>query len=263
MNNNPKPFLKGAVFENPVLFQCAGLCPAIAATSTLKNALIISAALICDMLLTSFIASSILKKVPRYIRVAFYLIIGLALICPALWLLENKTQLELDLGMKIFIPLIAVNSLTAVQCETYSVKHSVGSAVLNAFASGIGACVVIILCGIVREIVGKGTIGGYQLDMAFTLSGMAMPFGCLVFLGFLSAALKAAVGSAHSSKMREKPAPAQPTEISLDIREQILDEPEPEKVDLVLADYDDIDDILSSTDEFLKSLTGYDGGDEE
>jgi electron transport complex protein RnfE len=262
MDENKRFSFREAITENPVLFQCVGLCSIIAGTSTLKDSLFIAVMIAADLIVTCTLASLFFKKIPRYVRIALYLVIGLAIIYPVLWYIETRTLIEVTLGMRIIIPLIAVNSVTAVHCETYSVKHSVGSALADALSAAFGTALVAVICGTIREIIGKGTVGGYTLDMKFTMSTMSMPFGCLVLLGFLAAIIKALISLNRRSRnvSSETEAPEQPEEIDLGIEQSEA----PETVDMIIADYDDIDSILSSTDEFLRSLNGYeDGGDEQ
>ena len=262
MDENKRFSFREAISENPVLFQCVGLCSIIAGTSTLKDSLFIAVMIAADLIVTCTLASLFFKKIPRYVRIALYLVIGLAIIYPVLWYIETRTLIEVTLGMRIIIPLIAVNSVTAVHCETYSVKHSVSSALADALSAAFGTALVAVICGTIREIIGKGTVGGYTLDMKFTMSTMSMPFGCLVLLGFLAAIIKALISLNRRSRnvSSETEAPEQPEEIDLGIEQSEA----PETVDMIIADYDDIDSILSSTDEFLRSLNGYeDGGDEQ
>ena len=178
--NNEKSFagifFGGALKSNPVLIHCVALCPVIIASSNLGDSFFIALALTADLLISSFIASAMLKKVPRFIRVAIYLLIGLAIICPVLWIIENKTLINLPLGMRVFLPLIAVNSATALHCETYAVKNPLSSSIKAALASALGISLVLVICGALREIIGKGSLLGNEFHFAFTLPGMSMPF---------------------------------------------------------------------------------------
>ena len=181
-------FIKGAVIFNPVLVQFAGLCPVVAA---LKSAVILSAVMFVDLTVVCVIASALLKKIPRWVRMPIYLLLGLAIICPLLYYIENATLTDLSLSMKIYIPLIAVNSITAVHCEQFAVKNSVKAAFYDAATVGLGAAAVFIVCGAVREILGSGSIAGIPVHIPVTFRGAALPFGCLILLGFLSALLRA------------------------------------------------------------------------
>lgn len=195
MSNNNITFrdmlVKGALIFNPVLIQLVGLCPVVAASTTLAGSVALSVALCVELTATCVIASALFKKVPRWVRVPLYLLIGLALICPVLWYIETKTLINVSLGMKIYIPLVAINSVTAVHCEQFAVKNSVKMAFFDAAAVSIGASAVMLIVGAVREIFGSGTLAGVKLDLPVIFKGMAMPFGCLILLGFMAAGLKA------------------------------------------------------------------------
>lgn len=197
-------FIKGAVIYNPVLIQLVGLCPVVAASTTLKGAAMLSVVMCAELIITCVIASALLKKIPRWVRVAIYLLVGLALICPALWYIETQTLINLSLGMKIYIPLIAINSVTAVHCEQVAVKSSVKLAFYDAAAVSIGASAVFILVGILRELLGSSSLGGIHLDLPIAFKGMLLPFGCLVILGFLAAGLKAFLAWAYPETEKER-----------------------------------------------------------
>ena len=196
-------FIKGAVIFNPVLVQLVGLCPAVAASTSLVNAAVLSVVLCADLIITCLLASALLKKVPRWIRVPLYLLIGIAIICPVLWIVETKTLITLSLGMKIYIPLIAVNSVTAVHCEQFSVKNSVKLAVYDAAAVGIGSSIVLILVGALRELLGASSLGGVTLELPVAFKGMLLPFGGLVILGFVAAALRAFIAEKYPAYLEE------------------------------------------------------------
>ena len=183
--------VKGALIFNPVLIQLVGLCPVVAASTTLAGSAALSVALFVELTATCVIASAFFKKVPRWVRVPLYLVIGLVLICPVLWYIETKTLINISLGMKIYIPLIAINSVTAVHCEQFAVKNSVRHAFYDAAAVSIGASAVMLVVGAVREIFGSGSLAGVKLELPVIFKGMAMPFGCLILLGFMAAGLKA------------------------------------------------------------------------
>lgn len=182
---------KGALIYNPVLVQLIALCPVVAASTSFKNAALLSAVLSAEMILTCVLASLFMKTLPRWVRVPLYLLIGLAVVCPIIYYYENFSLTDIGLGMKVYLPLIAVNSATAVHCEQYAVKNSTKLAFFDAAAVSIGVSVIFLITGAVREAVGSGTFAGYELNMPITLTGASLPFGCLVLLGFLAAALNA------------------------------------------------------------------------
>lgn len=275
MNKTPSfkdIFLKNAVIFNPVLIQLAGLCPVVAASTNLKSAAMLSVVAFAELIAVSVIASALLKKLPRWVRVPLYFVIGLALICPALWYVETQTLAVLSMSMKIFIPLIAINSVVAVHCEQFAVKNDVKTAFFSSAAAGIGASVVFIVAGALREIIGSSSIGGIELNLPVAFKGMTLPFGCLILLGFMSAALKTFIGkkypeySGAQSSVAAKPGdespekegnPAhQPEEVSQSAKEETPDSVSEE--DIKIRTEEEIE-------EFFKSL-GLDfeeKGDEE
>ncbi len=192
--NNPISFKdalkKGAVQYNPVLVQLVGLCPVIAASTTFTQAAVLSAAMCAELFVISVITNALLKGLPRWIRMPLYLLMGLAIVCPALWLLETYLPGGISLGMKIYLPLTAINSVVAVHCEQVAVKSKMKLTVYDALASGIGGTVIFLLTGAVREILGRSTFAGIELNLPITFKGMTLPFGCLILLGFLAAGLK-------------------------------------------------------------------------
>ncbi len=257
-------FIKGAVIYNPVLIQLVGLCPVVAASTTLARAAMLSAVLCIELIVTCVIASALFKSIPRWVRVPLYLIIGTAIICPILWYIETRSLINLSLGMKIYIPLIAVNSMTAVHCEQFSVKNSVRHSFYDAAAAGIGASIIFVIVGAVRELLGSSSIGGMQVNLPITLKGMALPFGCLILLGFLAAALKSFVARVYPepAEAEEPVAEEIPADENSEVTEvEIFDEfwaeseeareiPEEQPTEEKEPSFSTVEEI----DEFFKSL---------
>lgn len=219
MSNNNITFkdmlVKGALIFNPVLIQLVGLCPVVAASTTLAGSAALSAALCIELTATCVIASALFKKVPRWVRVPLYLLIGLALICPVLWYIETKTLINVSLGMKIYIPLVAINSVTAVHCEQFAVKNNVKMAFFDAAAVSIGASAVMLVVGAVREIFGSGSLAGVKLELPVIFKGMSLPFGCLILLGFMAAGLKAFLNYRYLGEEEEETEEAEESEVRI------------------------------------------------
>ena len=236
-------FVKGAVIFNPVLVQLAGLCPVIAAATSLRNAALISVAFCAEIIVCCVFASAFLKKVPRWVRVPIHFMLGLLIVCPLLYYIESNVLIDLSLGMKIFIPIIAANSITAVHCEQFAVKNSVRLSFFDAAAAGIGTSFVFLLTGALREILGNGTIGGIAVDLPVTFRSAATPFGCLILLGFMAAVLKAVIMKKYPeyleegitfkslSETKEPEKQEEKIEIKTEkIEETVAEEPEAEEV---------------------------------
>jgi len=119
---------------------------------------------------------------------ALYLLIGLGLVCPVI-LFTERTGLDAVEVVGIYLPLLAVNSLTAFRCEKIAVKNSVRVSVLDAVSAGIGYAAVLLLTGLLRELLGSGQIAGKPVHTP-AVPGFLMPFGGFLVLGFMAAALR-------------------------------------------------------------------------
>lgn len=182
----------GGYVRNPVLVQVIGICPVAAAATTVINALSLSAVFTLSLILCEVTASLLLKNVPRWIRVGIYAIIGTAVVFPFMYYLE-KHELALLSGLGIYLPLMAMSSFNCVHCEKYAVKHGVKAAFFDSIASSTGYCSVLIIVGIIREVLGYGTILGYDIPFIDGFNGFLMPFGGLFLIGILSAVHKARI----------------------------------------------------------------------
>lgn len=191
----------GGFLRNPVLVQVIGICPIAAAATSVMNALALSAVFSLSLILCEVIASMLLKKLPRWVRMGIYSVISVAIVFPVMYVFE-KYSLSVFSTLGIYLPLMVMNSLNCVHCEKYAVKHSVKLSFFDAVASLTGYCSILIAVGLIREVVGNGTILG--IDLGFDgIRGLLMPFGGLFVIGILSAAHKAQIIRRKPSKLRE------------------------------------------------------------
>lgn len=191
----------GGFLRNPVLVQVIGICPVAAAATSVMNALALSAVFSLSLILCEVIASLLLKKLPRWVRMGIYSVISVAVVFPVMYVFE-KYSLSVFSTLGIYLPLMVMNSLNCVHCEKYAVKHSVKLSFFDAVASLLGYCSILIAVGLIREVVGNGTILG--IDLGFDgIRGLLMPFGGLFVVGILAAVHKAQVIRRKPSKLRE------------------------------------------------------------
>ncbi|MDR0314469.1 MAG: hypothetical protein LBH71_00775, partial [Oscillospiraceae bacterium] len=189
---NAGPFL-GLLYEevlikNPVLVSVIGLCPVVAICVSLKSALVLCAVTILTMIFVQVIASAFFKKVPQWLRLALYTFTGMLIVAPLMLLLELVMPNDL-VALGIYLPLLAVNPLITRQSERVAVKSSVRDSFINAVCCSLGYCAVLLITGIVREIIGSGSIWGYKF-MPAPASAMINPFGGFIIIAFLAALLR-------------------------------------------------------------------------
>lgn len=192
MNSRMKTFRmirNSAIIRNPILLEAIGLCPVVAIATTLRSAVFLAVVTAIELIVCELIASKFLKKVSRYWRVAIYFIIGAAIVWPTMYIVI-KFLPSLSLGLGVFLPLMAVNSLLALHCERVAVKRKVKDSFLDAISVSVSYGAVTVLTGFLRELLGYGTVGGVSLHLPVTFPIMLMPFGGLLILGFAAATLK-------------------------------------------------------------------------
>ncbi|MGL4361957.1 MAG: electron transport complex subunit RsxE [Cellulosilyticaceae bacterium] len=183
----------GIISDNPIYMQVLGMCPTLAVTTSVENAvgmgLTTTAVLVC-----SNIAISMLKKwIPAKIRIpAFIVIIASFVTMMDLLLQAYIPSLHSQLGL--FIPLIVVNCLILARAEAYASKNKILPSMFDGIGMGLGFTVGLASIGVVRELLGVGTILGFQVlptqyDPAII---MILAPGAFFTLGILMALLNLA-----------------------------------------------------------------------
>lgn len=179
-------FTKGLFSENPLVLGMAGLCPLLALSASLREAALISAALL-TVLLASNVTVSLLRPVigPHHRLAVFITIAALytALVqatIQALW-----SGLALRLG--IFLPLLAVNEIILGRAGAFARQQSVGHSLVDALGMGIGFGGMMLSVSFLRELLGQGTLWGAAVLgekwHAHSATGLALPFGALLLVG--------------------------------------------------------------------------------
>ena len=192
--------------HNPVLIQAAGLCAIVAVATTLKTAVLLAAAFFPVLIITQVFACPALKRVPRWIRVAIYLLIGTAIIAGIIYAIDTFMP-EISLGAGIYLALTAANSIIALHCEKLAVKTNPRHAFFDSVATALGYAAVIIPVGALREMIGSSTIWGANIKIPMTYPAILMPFGGFLVLAFFAAALKALINKRfpeHSAETEMK-----------------------------------------------------------
>lgn len=193
MRNGDKSFRQSvrdsALYKNPVLFEAVGVAPVAAMAVSLKSAIMLAAVSCAELVLVELFACLALKKVPNHFRMLIYAVLGMAINIPFFMFFERFTPNEAN-AAGIFLPLLAVNSLVALHCERFAVKNTFKRTLVDALAAAAGYAFVVLIIGVLREILGSGTLYSQDLFLPVQLDGFLMPFGGFLLLGFLAAAVK-------------------------------------------------------------------------
>ncbi|MDP2823867.1 MAG: electron transport complex subunit E [Sulfuritalea sp.] len=157
--------------QNTILAQVLGLCPLLATSTSLVNAVSLGLATIVVMMLSNFAISALRALIPYEIRIPVFILIIAALVT-VVDLAFNAFLHDLYLVLGIFIPLIVTNCIVLARVEAFAAKNGLRAATLDGLMMGVGFVWVIALLGAVRELVGQGTLFS-GIEMIFpTLSGI-------------------------------------------------------------------------------------------
>jgi electron transport complex protein RnfE len=154
--------LKGLWRDNPVLVQLLGLCPTLAVTNSVANALAMGVATVFVLVGSSVLVSSLRKLIPNEVRISTYILIIATFVTVADMALE-ATVPDIHKALGAFIALIVVNCIILGRQEAFSAKNTVGRSALDAIGMGVGFTITMVLMGAVREVLGAGTFLGMSV----------------------------------------------------------------------------------------------------
>lgn len=179
-----KEFTKGLVKENPTLVSLLGMCPTLAITLTVQNALGMGAAA-TFVLLCSNIAISLLKKIiPSQVRLPAYIVIIAGFVTFVGMILQAFLPDIYD-ALGIYLPLITVNCIILGRAEMFASKNGVGASALDGLGMGLGFTLAMLAVSSVREVIGNGSWFGIKLapDFIQPMTIFIMPAGGFFVLG--------------------------------------------------------------------------------
>jgi len=159
-------FQNGLIKQNTGLVQLLGLCPLLAISNNVVNALSLGLATMLVMAASSGAVSSVRHFVPHEIRIPVFVLIIAALVT-VIDLAMNAFVHPLYLVLGIFIPLITTNCIVLARADAFASKNHPLHSVVDALAMGLGLTSVLVVLGAIRELAGKGTL----------LSGIDLVFG--------------------------------------------------------------------------------------
>jgi len=178
-------FVKGLWRDNPVFMQVLGMCPALAVSNSAINSLTMGLATTFVLVMAGLSVSLLRNFIPREARiVSFICIIATFVTCVDYLIMAIDLELHRSLGA--FIALIVVNCLILGRAEAFASKNRPGRSVLDALGMGLGFTASLFVIGVVREILGSGSVFGVALFPATfqTWTIMVLPSG-----GFLIMAM--------------------------------------------------------------------------
>ncbi|MBU2898668.1 electron transport complex subunit E [Vibrio hepatarius] len=153
-----KTLIKNGMWDNnPALVQLLGLCPLLAVSSTVTNALGLGVATLLVLVGSNVIVSLVRAHVPNEVRIPIFVMIIAALVT-CVQLLMNAYAYGLYLSLGIFIPLIVTNCIIIGRAEAFASKNDVLPAAQDGFWMGLGMTSILVILGVMREVIGNGTL---------------------------------------------------------------------------------------------------------
>lgn len=183
-------FKNGLIEENPTFVQLLGMCPTLATSTTLLNALGMGAAATFVLICSNVVISLLRKLIPQKIRIAAYIVV-IAGFVTMIDLLMQAFVPALSNSLGLFIPLIVVNCIILARAESFASKNAPLPSALDGLTMGVGFTFALSCVATVREILGAGTILGFKLfGGAAPLPLFALPAGGFLVLGFAIAVVQ-------------------------------------------------------------------------
>jgi len=183
--------LKNGLFsENPIFVQVLAMCPTLAVSTSLVNALGMGLSTMAVLICSNAIISAIRKFIPNKIRIPAYVVIIAGFVSAVdMFLAAYAPDLYKSLGL--FIPLIVVNCVILGRAEAYASKNTVLNSIYDAIGMGLGFTLALSVLAFFRELIGAGTLFGIRVlpEMYEAANIMILAPGAFLTLGLIMAFL--------------------------------------------------------------------------
>lgn len=207
--------------NNPALVQLLGLCPLLAVTNTVVNALGLAAATLFVLVTSNLSVSLVRNVVPNTVRLPVFVLIIAAAVTTIELLMQAYTYALFEV-LGIFLPLITTNCVILGRADAFASKNPVLPAVYDGLMMSLGFGAVLLVLGAVRELLGSGTLfadmdllfgpgaSHWQLTLSEAYPGFLLailPPGAFIVMGLLIAA-KNSIDSRHERAASVKASPS-------------------------------------------------------
>lgn len=184
-------FTKGIWRENPVLRLMLGLCPTLAVSTAVDNAVGMGVAFTVVLLGSNIVISLIRGFIPKQVRIPCYIVV-IATFVTIIDLTMHAFQPKLHEALGIFVPLIVVNCIVLGRAEAFASRNPLFASVLDAMGMGVGFTLALCVLAFIRELLGTGTVSlfGHTVVPGPVFQPaiiMILPPGAFVTLGLMMA----------------------------------------------------------------------------
>lgn len=182
-----KILTNGLVKENPTFVLLLGMCPTLATTTSANNGLSMGLATMFVLICSNIAISCIKSITPDKVRIPVFVVV-IASFVTVLQLCIKAFLPEVDKSLGLFIPLIVVNCIILGRAEAFACKNSPTASLFDGIGMGLGFTFALTLLGMVRELLGAGSLFGVVLlPETANILLFVLPPGAFITLGYLIA----------------------------------------------------------------------------
>lgn len=183
-SNKLNIFTKGFFKENPTFVLLLGMCPTLATTTSAINGLSMGLATLFVLVLSNIAISAIAPVVPDKVHIPVYIVVIATFVTILQFAMQAYTP-AMYTTLGLFIPLIVVNCIVLGRAEAFASKNGILDSALDGFGIGLGFTLSLTILGIVREILGSGSVFGYRFITSDGILVFVMAPGAFLALGYL------------------------------------------------------------------------------
>ena len=183
-SNKLNIFTKGFLKENPTFVLLLGMCPTLATTTSAINGLSMGLATLFVLVLSNIAISAIAPVVPDKVHIPVYIVVIATFVTILQFAMQAYTP-AMYATLGLFIPLIVVNCIVLGRAEAFANKNGILDSALDGLGIGLGFTLSLTVLGIVREILGSGSIFGLKFISGDGMLAFLMAPGAFLALGYL------------------------------------------------------------------------------
>ncbi len=192
MSSETNKVLFGPVVDNnPIALQVLGVCSALAVTSSMANALVMTLAVIFVTAFSNLFISAIRNQIPSSVRIIVQMAIIASLVIVVDQVLKAFSY-QLSKELSVFIGLIITNCIVMGRAEAFAMKEKPGISFLDGIGNGLGYGAVLMVVAFFRELFGFGTVFGIEI-LQLTQNGgwyqgnglLVLPFSSFFIIGLI------------------------------------------------------------------------------
>ncbi|MDD5019915.1 MAG: electron transport complex subunit E [Candidatus Omnitrophica bacterium] len=183
-------FTKGIFQENPIFFIVLGLCPTLAVSTSINNAVGMGLAATFVLVCSNVFIAAIRHFIPDKIRIPCYIVVIASFVVIVEMVMKAYAP-ALNRALGVYVPLIVVNCIILGRAEAFASKNPVLLSLADGLGMGLGFMLALLIISAIREVLGSGKLAGYSVASGFEPAlVLSLAPGALLILGLLMGGIK-------------------------------------------------------------------------